>query len=76
MLASRWGSAMVLDDFYNLEWIDNEFVSPASMRRLFYVASQLKVRKAKPRFAELRVQATIACSTAPWRGATLAIAGM
>jgi hypothetical protein len=69
VLASRWGSAMVLDDFYNLEWIDNEFVSPASMRRLFYVASQLKVRKAKPRFAELHVQ--LPSHAALHRGVTL-----
>jgi hypothetical protein len=40
---------------YNLEWINNEYVPPASMRRLFYVASELIVRRAKPRFAELRV---------------------
>jgi hypothetical protein len=53
---------------YNLEWINNEYVPPASMRRLFYVALQLKVRIAKPRFAELRVH--VSClqhCTVAWR---------
>ena len=53
---------------YNLEWINNEYVPPGSMRRLFYVASHLKVRKAKPRFAELRVH--VSClqhCTVAWR---------
>ncbi len=47
---------------------NNEYVPPASMRRLFNVASQLKVRIAKPRFAELRVH--VSClqhCTVAWR---------
>jgi hypothetical protein len=59
---------------YNLEWINNEYVPPASMRRLFYVASQLKVRKAKPSSPSCACTFLV-CSTAPWRGVTLAIAG-
>jgi hypothetical protein len=53
---------------YNLEWINNEYVPPASMRRLFYVALQLKARIAKPRFAELRVHVSyLQHCTVAWR---------
>jgi hypothetical protein len=52
----------------NLEWINIDHVPPASMRRLFYVASQLKVRRAKPRFAELRVHVfCLQHCTVAWR---------